>query len=336
VNRIIARFRRLPVRLLAAVGAVGLVVVAVVAAMLIGRPSEPVVAIASPSPTATLRPTPTPTSSPTPTASPLPTASPSLAPDPVLGTDGRLTILLLGSDYRASHAGNRTDVIMVVSLDPTTGAVAAASIPRDTVNFPTSSKATYRAKVNGLYQSLIGRMGQPQAAREMKRIIGDGIGVEVDSYAVIGFEGVRQLVNAVGGLDVTLARAVNDPYYWVTSQKQGVYFPAGRNHLNGDNDFERARRQQLLIGAAVVAVRERGLGNLPKLLAIAERFVRTDLPLRSAPKLFELVATANVGDAERIVFGPTKWATGGAGSSFTLKLDVVRAWTAEWMAPVSG
>jgi LCP family protein required for cell wall assembly len=337
VNRIIARFRRLPVRLLAAVGAVGLVVVAVVAAMLIGRPSEPVVAIASPSPTATLRPTPTPTSSPTPTASPLPTASPSLAPDPVLGTDGRLTILLLGSDYRASHAGTRT-----------TGAVAAASIPRDTVNFPTSSKATYRAKVNGLYQSLIGRMGQPQAAREMKRIIGDGIGVEVDSYAVIGFEGVRQLVNAVGGLDVTLARAVNDPYYWVTSQKQGVYFPAGRNHLNGDralifartrkgdNDFERARRQQLLIGAAVVAVRERGLGNLPKLLAIAERFVRTDLPLRSAPKLFELVATANVGDAERIVFGPTKWATGGAGSSFTLKLDVVRAWTAEWMAPVSG
>ena len=59
-----------------------------------------------------------------------------VGPDPVLGSDGRLTVLLLGSDDRASHSGNRTDVIMVVSLDPTTGAVAAASIPRDTAELP--------------------------------------------------------------------------------------------------------------------------------------------------------------------------------------------------------
>ena len=104
---------------------------------------------------------------------------------------GRLTVLLLGSDARTSHSGNRTDVIMIVSLDPTTGAVAAASVPRDTANFPTSSKGIYRAKINGLYQSLMGKIGQPKAAAEMKRIIGAGIGVEIDSYAVIGFEGVR-------------------------------------------------------------------------------------------------------------------------------------------------
>ena len=237
---------------------------------------------------------------------------------------------------------------MVVSLDPTTGAVAAASIPRDTVNFPTSSRATYRAKVNGLYQSLIGRLGQTKAAREMKRIIGDGIGVEVDSYAVVGFEGVRQLVNAVGGVDVVLPKAVNDPYYWVTSKKRGVFFPAGRNHLTGDralifartrkgdNDFERARRQQLLVAGAVEAVRDRGLSKLPKLLSIAGRYVKTDLPLKSAPELFAIVAKADLGHAQRVVFGPTKWASGGSGSSFSLKLDVVRSWTAEWMAPVGG
>jgi LCP family protein required for cell wall assembly len=265
----------------------------------------------------------------------------------VLGTDGRLTLLLLGSDSRAGQAGNRTDVIMVVSLDPTTGAVAAASIPRDTSRFPTSSRTTYGPKVNGLYQSLVARFGQPNAGREMKRIIGDGIGVEVDSYAVIGFQGVRQLINAVGGVDVVLAKSVSDPYYWVTSRSRGVYFPAGRNHLNGeralifsrtrkgDNDFERARRQQLVVGAAVVAVRERGLRNLPKLIDIGRQYIKTDLPLASAPQLFEIVAKAQVGQAARIVFGPTKWATGGSGTSFSLKLGVVRGWTAEWMGPVA-
>ncbi len=273
--------------------------------------------------------------------------SPSVGPDAVLGSDGRLTVLLLGSDARASHSGNRTDVIMVVSLDPTTGAVAAASIPRDTANFPTSSKATYRAKINGLYQSLMGRIGQPKAAAEMKRIIGSGIGVEIDSYAVIGFEGVRQLINAVGGVDVVLARSVSDPYYWVTSKKRGVFFPAGTNHLSGDralifartrkgdNDFERARRQQLLVAASVTAVRDRGLKNLGKLLPIANRFVKTDLPLAAAPILFDMVSGANLSGAEKVVFGPRKWATGGSGTSFSLKLDVVRGWTAQWMTPVA-
>ena len=218
--------------------AVGLVVSIVAAVLLVNRPgAAPVAAAPTPSPTAS----PSPTPSPSPTRAPSPSPSASLAPigpDPVLGSDGRLTVLLLGSDARTSHSGNRTDVIMIVSLDPTTGAVAAASVPRDTANFPTSSKGIYRAKINGLYQSLMGKIGQPKAAAEMKRIIGAGIGVEIDSYAVIGFEGVRQLINAVGGVDVVLARSVSDPYYWVTSKSRGVFFPAGTNHLSGDRALD--------------------------------------------------------------------------------------------------
>jgi LCP family protein required for cell wall assembly len=290
-------------------------------------------------------PTPSPTAS---SATPGPSASPAPAgPDTLLGADGRLTILLLGSDYRPSHTGNRTDVIMVVSLNPTTGAVSVASIPRDTAGFPTSSTQTYGAKVNGLYQSLISRLGQEKAAQEMKRIVGAGIGVEIDSYAFIGFDGVRQLVNAIGGVDVVLAKSVSDPYYWVTARNRGVFFPAGRNHLNGDralifsrtrkgdNDFERARRQQLLVAGAVDAVRKRGLEKLPQLIALARRSVKTDLPLSSAAKLFEIIGKAKVDDAAKIVFGPTKWATGTSGTSFQLKLTVVRQWAAEWMGPIT-
>ena len=181
----------------------------------------------------------------------------------------------------------------------------------------------------------------------MKRIFGSGIGVEIDSYAVIGFEGVRQLVNAVGGVDVVLTKSVSDPYYWVTPSKRGVHFPAGRNHLTGDralifartrkgdNDFERARRQQILVAGAVQAVRDRGLKNLVKLVGVANRFIKTDLPLDAAPIIFDMMSSAKLAEAQRVVFGPTKWAVGGSGSSFSLRLDVVRTWTAEWMAPVT-
>jgi LCP family protein required for cell wall assembly len=340
--------RRAVLVVLAAVAV--LVVGAIAVGAMLARPTSPVIAAVSPSPTPspTVEPTPTPSPTveptPTPTATPSPTAAPV---DKLLGKDGRLTLLLLGSDYRPAHPGNRTDVMMVVSINPTTGAVAAASIPRDTTGFPTSSTRRYNAKINALYQSLISRMGQPKAAREMKRIIGSGIGVEIDAYAVIGFEGVRQLVNAVGGVDVTLPKAVSDPQYWVNSKHQGVYFPKGRNHLNGeralilartrkgDNDFERARRQQLLVGGAVDAVRKRGLAKLPALLTIGKRFVKTDLPLAAAPEIYRLVAKADLGDVKGVVFGPTKWATGGSGTSFSLKLNEVRAWTAMWMGPVA-
>jgi LCP family protein required for cell wall assembly len=335
--------------LVVAVAAVAASVLAAVAVgVMLGQPAPPPIAAVSPSasPTPTVRPTPSPTArpTPTPTATPSPTAAPA---DKLLGTDGRLTVLLLGSDYRPAHPGNRTDVMMVVSIDPTTGAVAAASIPRDTTAFPTSSTRKYNAKVNGLYQSLIGRLGQPKAAREMKRIIGSGIGVEIDSYAVIGFEGVRQLVNAVGGVDVTLPRAVSDPQYWVNAKHQGVYFPKGHNHLNGeralilartrkgDNDFERARRQQLLVAGAVDAVRDRGLAKLSAILKIGKRFVKTDLPLAAAPEIYRLVATADLRHMTGVVFGPRKWATGAGGTSFSLKLKEVRAWTATWMGPVT-
>ena len=159
----------------------------------------------------------------------------------------------------------------------------------------------------------------------MKRIVGAAIGVEIDYYAVIGFEGVRQLVNAVGGVDVVLAKSVSDPYYWVTSKKRGVYFPAGRNHLNGDralifartrkgdNDFERARRQQLLVAGAVDAVRERGLDE-PAQAPRRRRSLRQDRPAAEVARRSSSTSCrgAKLGDAEKVVFGPTKWATGGS------------------------
>jgi len=300
----------------------------------------------------------TPDDTPAPSALPLPpdptlepnvspTPSPTPAPlgaDPLLGTDGRLTVLLLGSDYRPAHPGNRTDAIMVVSIDPVTGKAAGVSIPRDTSGFPLGNGATYGPKVNALYEHLQSTTGNGGLA--LRNAVGKAFGIEIDDYVFIGFQGVKDMVAAVGGVDVTLDKPYYDAEYWVTARHQGWGLPAGTSHLGpadalifarsrkGDNDFGRARRQQILVLAALNKARTRGLTRLPQLLKIAATTVRTDLPLARAADLFDIFSKTDISKVDRTVFGPTTYASGSSGTSFQLKLAVCRAWIAANFPPI--
>ena len=331
-------------RLVAASGLLGITVLAGATVVVLVALSSPQAPVAAAAPTASPRPapTPTPTPSPPPTPSPSPSPTPSPAPegpDELLGTDGRFTVLLLGSDYRPSKPGNRMDAIMVVSVDPVSGESAAFSVPRDTEGFPMPSKGTYGGKVNALYQHLDSRSGK--GGDEMKKAVSRAFSIEVDHYAVIGFNGVRRMVDAVGGVDVTLDRPYRDPYYWITPRKRGFSLPAGTSHLDGDealvlarsrkgdNDFGRARRQQILVAAALDKVRDRGVATLPRLIRIAGEYVRTDIPLTRLPELFELTARADLATARRTVFGPSRFASGRSDGSFRIKLEACREWIEE-------
>ena len=301
----------------------------------------PDVAVASPSPAPVVTEPPLPpepTLAPNASVIPSPTPAPPTA-DPLLGTDGRLTVLLLGTDYRPAHPGNRTDAIIVVSIDPTTGESAGFSVPRDTSNFPIGGGARYGPKINALYSHLQSRTGNGGLA--MRKAFASAFNIEIDGYVFIGFAGVKSLVSAVGGVDVRLDKAYYDPYYWVTARRQGWGLPAGKSHLGpddalifarsrkGDNDFGRARRQQILVLAALDKVRSRGIGALPKLLAIAKKTVRTDLPLNKAEDLFKVIAATDLSKVDRAVFGPTKFASGTGGGGFQLRIDVCRKWIAD-------
>jgi LCP family protein required for cell wall assembly len=292
----------------------------------------PIAALPTDAPT----PSPAPTPEPTPVPSGVTPAPTPPAPDPLLGTDGRLTVLLMGSDSRPSHPGNRTDAIMVVSVDPTTGESAAFSVPRDTQHFPLPSKGTYGPKVNALFGHLQATTGRGAAG--MKQAMSRAFGIEVDNYVLIGFSGVQKLVRAVGGVDVTLDKAYYDAHYWVNNHTQGWGLPKGTSHLGprdalifarsrkGDNDFGRARRQQLLVMAAVEKVRKRGVDDMPALLRVASDTVRTDLPVERATELFALFATIDLDDSKRVVFGPRTYASSIGGSAFALNLARCRDW----------
>jgi LCP family protein required for cell wall assembly len=336
-----------PSRVAIAAVVVGIGISAVLVAAVVFSPTNPEAAQAGPTPA----PSPTSTATATVPSTPVPTASlamPAATPDPLLGLDGRFTILLLGSDYRGSSPGNRTDTIMIVSVVPGDGAVSAVSIPRDTARFPLPDGSLYDNKINGLYAATVKRLGQVAGPAEFRRIVGTALGVEVDAYALIGMTGLVALIDAIGGVDVVLDAPVSDPYYWTNSGTQGVSFPAGRNHLNGeralifvrtrkgDSDFQRVRRQQQLVEAAVAKVLRRGVAALPPLTDFATKWIRTDLRFDEAAALFELAASADLDHVRQAVLGP-KYADAIPGSvNYQLRMDKVRALIADWFAPVPG
>ena len=166
-------------------------------------------------PTGTTAPRRTATPRPTEAPTPKPTRSPIPGLDHLLGKDGRFTMLLLGVDSRTRKLTGRTDTIMFVTIDPNTGKVSMASLPRDMVFVPIGPGKTFgsgNTRINALFSYLGGFGGGRKA--QFKRMVAAMeymSGIEIDRYAMIGFYGVRNLINNIGGVDVTLAKPLVDP-----------------------------------------------------------------------------------------------------------------------------
>ena len=162
------------------------------------------------------------------------------------GADGRLTILLIGSDWRKHLYGERTDVIMVVTIDPATKRVATASIPRDTIYFPRAKAngggTTKTNRVNAIYllyyrhTNLAHGKVDLGALVKFKKDVAAALQTEIDYVAMIRFTGFTQLVNAIGGINVQIADAIRDSFLRTSGHgKRGVYFPKSSSwHLTGN------------------------------------------------------------------------------------------------------
>jgi LCP family protein required for cell wall assembly len=197
----------------------------------------------------------------------------------------RLTILLMGLDKRPGEKGTafRTDSMMIFSIDPSTRSVGLLSIPRDLfVDIPTDTvvRNSYGLqRVNAAY--VIGELARPGYGPQLAmQTVQYNLGMRINHYVVYEFSTVIQAIDDIGGIDIDVPYAINDPAY------PNMYFgydplriPAGRVHMNGDlalkyartrhqtSDFDRAKRQQQVI----MAVRDKilNLGMAPTLIARA-------------------------------------------------------------------
>src|SRR6188472_3745870 len=281
-----------------------------------------------------------PPTEPAPTEKPTPTPIAGLD-EHLLGSDGRLTILLMGVDSRGRQITGRTDSLMFVTINPKNGRVAMASVPRDMVQVPVGPGRTFGSnfvRINALYLDLAQGVSKKKGLQKMVKAMEYMAGIEIDRYAMIGFEGVRNLIGKIGGVDIRLSRPLVDrSMHVVMNGRRGLVLKKGKNHMTGpvalsfartrhtDNDYERARRQQQLITAAVQKVLKNGAKKLPSLLKSLKGNVLTDFDIQDGPTLLALASKAKLKNFKSFVLGPSKWAGPGDGKYTTkLKIDAVR------------
>jgi LCP family protein required for cell wall assembly len=245
--------------------------------------------------------------------------APNQEPDPTpVGLSGRFTVLLLGIDVGPGRRTYNTDTMIVATLDPDSGA-SLISIPRDTYGAPLGDGRIYYAKLNSLlaYGRLDPNTYPLGGPATLKAAVGALLGIRIDSVAAVDFLGFTSAVDAVGGVDVTVERAVHDyGYPDEYNNVVGFHIEPGTYHMDGytalafarsrlgagDNDFTRADRQQRVIEALGSEMR-RGewLLNLPSLLNAVGDSVATDIPVELLPHLARAMLDADLSNIQRLV-----------------------------------
>lgn len=197
---------------------------------------------------------------------------------------GRINMMILGIDYvdpANPVAVGRSDTLMMASLDPPRGYVGIISVPRDLwVAIP----GVGENRINTAHffaESAVPGSG-PQAVRETIKL---NFGVDLRFYIRFRFESFRDIVDAMGGVDITLEEPM-------------AGYSAGKHHLTGrkalafvrdranSDDFFRMSQGQLMIKAMM-----RNLLNplkwirIPAILRAFFRSVDTNLPVWLWPRL---------------------------------------------------
>ncbi len=272
-------------------------------------------------------PTPVPTATPTPdakggTPGPAPQSTPTPAVVPPWARNGRLDLLLVGGDAGPGRYSLRTDTMILASVDIATGRAKLFGIPRNLTNvpLPASAAGAFRCKcfpdlLNALY---VYASTHPQffpgddAVRgyhAVETTISELTGVHVDGMVVVKLNGFVKLVDALGGLDITIPAPLYDSHYPLENGQGDVTisFKAGTQHLDGhlalayarsrhqDDDYHRMQRQQQVLLALRKQLSPCSLvPRLPELLDIAKDALWTDLPIQTLPDLLAVAHSVDV------------------------------------------
>ncbi len=201
---------------------------------------------------------------------------------------GRVTILLIGLDYRDWEAKNdysRSDTMILLTLDPQTRTAGILSVPRDMwVAIPgfTHGKINTAYYLGEAYKLPGG--GPALATKTMEQFLG----VPINYYAQIDFSAFVQFIDEIGGVKIDVPEPITIDLLGDGSQtkkklKAGAQVLPGewalayaRNRYTENGDFDRARRQQQVI------------------MGIRNQILRFDmLPtlIRKAPSLYQELAS---------------------------------------------
>ena len=234
-----------------------------------------------------------PTNAPVLQASPLPTFTPQLG---MCGAPPVMNILAIGADTRGDNYNyGLADVIRLVRVDFVNPKVSVLEIPRDLwVEIPDIAddlNGQDHEKLNQAY--LYGNPGfgyTDDPARGpglLARTLALNFGMQIDHYAAVNMRTFEKIVNAVGGIDVTLPETVDGRT--ATDTNKRLLFPAGTHHLDGtraltlarvriEGGFARADNQNRVLCALRDKLTSPGvIPKVPELIRSFQDAILTDL-----------------------------------------------------------
>ncbi|MCD8105851.1 MAG: LCP family protein [Lachnospiraceae bacterium] len=191
---------------------------------------------------------------------------------------GVTNILLIGQDTRTEGARERSDSMIIISINDDTDEVNMISIMRDLyVQIPGYSDN----RINASYQF--------GGAALLDEVIEKNFGVTIDYNVEIDFSGFERIIDLLGGVDITLT-STEASYF----QAQGYSVSEGTNHVYGEfallyartryvstateaNDFGRTQRQRAVITSLFNAYRDVSLATQISLLDDILELVPTDM-----------------------------------------------------------
>ena len=203
-----------------------------------------------------------------------------------------LRILVMGLDENWSNsdevytAGARTDTLLGVNIDLANKQVNVLSIPRDVwVYIPKSGYG----KINEAF-------GDGGPLRTEATVVKNFATPPFDYYLVLKIDATKNIVDALGGLDVNVEKNMDYDDSWGHLH---IHLKKGMHHLNGDEvvgyirfrhdpegDLGRMRRQRQVIQILAHRLRDPSVAlHLPALLSIFKDNVRTDMPVA---KMYDL------------------------------------------------
>ncbi len=193
-------------------------------------------------------------------------------------------VLVLGVDSNGPntmpYSGVRSDTMIILNIDMHGKSVNAISIPRDSKVYISDGHGVQ--KINAAYA-----LGGIELT---KKTIEETLGIKIHNYIIVNAEGVRQLIDAIGGVPIHIDQNMKYDDY---SAKLHINFTKGDYVLSGAQaeeylrfrkdylgDIGRVHRQQKFIKALIEQVKSpEALKKIPEALKIASLYTRTDLNL---------------------------------------------------------
>jgi len=230
--------------------------------------------------------------------------------------DGRYNILLLGGDAGPDRQGMRPDSISVASVDAETGQVTLIGIPRNLEQVPFSEGSPmYEVLPNGYdcgskclidylytYGELDWAYLYPDAEKNnsspgieaMRDAVEGVLGITIPYYVLIDMQGFADLIDAMGGIDITVSERVP----WGSNEDENGnsippagYFEPGEQHMDGatalnyarsryaTTDYARMQRQRQVQEAMLQQFTPATvLTHFVDIAAAGKQVVRTDIP----------------------------------------------------------